>query len=94
MLDDRHKLFAREHSESVQVRAAAQTSEQALQEATRAGYMSGPQRWMEFLAVPLLEGDATVWLPLREGQTYPDCERRHVVLGTPIYVAHADPAAN
>ena len=53
--------------------------------------LEGSPQWMEFLAVPLVEGDVSLPGPFREGETSWDMERHHVVLGTPIYVAHAEP---
>ncbi|HME78619.1 MAG TPA: SAVMC3_10250 family protein [Mycobacterium sp.] len=50
--------------------------------------LGGPPRWMEFLAVPILEGD--VALPILEGDVG-DGPETHTVLATPIYVAHANP---
>ncbi|MGW1254773.1 DUF7019 family protein [Streptomyces sp. NPDC002513] len=47
--------------------------------------LSGPAQHVEFLAVPLLEGNIRVW---GEGEREP----AHAVLATPIYVAHVGPS--
>lgn len=48
--------------------------------------LAGPPQWMEFLAVPLIEGQIPV--PEHASMAIP---KGHAVLATPIYVAHADP---
>jgi Family of unknown function (DUF7019) len=49
--------------------------------------LHGPPQWMEFLAVPLVEGDIPV--PEHADANIP---KGHAILATPIYIAHADPA--
>jgi hypothetical protein len=45
--------------------------------------LDGPEQWMEFLAVPLLSRE------VEANRVRPD--PTFIVLGTPIYIAHADP---
>lgn len=54
-------------------------------EACSAVELAGPPQWMEFLVVPLFEGQIPV--PEHAGMV----PKGHAVLATPIYVAHADP---